>query len=271
MIGLQAASRPCWVSASPSLTSTTTAGSTCWRPTATSWTARPRIPLTMPLQLLLGHPGGRLTDVSDRAGEPFRQLHLGRGLAVGDLDNDGRLDALVLNQDEPLVYLHNRTEQSGHFIRFSLEGTRSNRDAVGARVTIALWRSPHGVPARRRGQLSIGQRSQAPFRPGGSAAGRIGRGALAVRTDRPPQGITRRSRVSPARGRNGAGGQKRSPSSAQHARSEGQIGSRFHDDVAGTGGGRRAASLLLAGGTNRPLLRIVFLRIDRRDSHRADD
>ena len=97
---------------------------------------RPRIPLTMPLQLLLGHPGGRLTDVSDRAGEPFRQLHLGRGLAVGDLDNDGRLDALVLNQDEPLVYLHNRTEQSGHYIRFSLEGTRSNRDAVGARVMV---------------------------------------------------------------------------------------------------------------------------------------
>jgi hypothetical protein len=99
--------------------------------------ARPRIPWTMPLQLLLGSPGGHLTDVSDRAGEPFSQLHLGRGLAVGDLDNDGRLDVLVLNQNQPLVYLHNRTENPGHFIRFSLEGTRSNRGAIGARVTIA--------------------------------------------------------------------------------------------------------------------------------------
>jgi hypothetical protein len=63
-------------------------------------------------------------------------VHLGRGLAVGDLDNDGALDVLVLNQNQPLVYLHNRTEGRGHFIRFRLEGTRSNRDAVGARVTI---------------------------------------------------------------------------------------------------------------------------------------
>jgi tetratricopeptide (TPR) repeat protein len=98
--------------------------------------ARPRIPWTMPLQLLVGGPGGHLTDVSDRTGAPFRRLHLGRGLAVGDLDNDGRLDALVLDQNQPLVYLRNRTEPPGHFVRFSLEGTRSNRDAVGARVTI---------------------------------------------------------------------------------------------------------------------------------------
>ena len=97
---------------------------------------RPRIPLMMPLHLLIGGPGGHLTDVSERAGDPFRPLHLGRGLAIGDLDNDGRLDAVVLNQNEPLVYLHNRTEQPGHFIRFSLEGTRSNRDGVGARLTI---------------------------------------------------------------------------------------------------------------------------------------
>ena len=98
--------------------------------------SRPRIPWMMPLQLMMGSPGGFLTDVSDQLGEPFRPLHLGRGLAVGDLDNDGRLDAIVLNQNEPLVYLHNRTERPGHFIRFSLEGTKSNRDGVGARVTI---------------------------------------------------------------------------------------------------------------------------------------
>ena len=97
---------------------------------------RPQIPFKMPLQLLMGSPGGRLTDVSQRAGAPFRPLHLGRGLAVGDLDNDGRLDIVVVNQNEQLAYLHNRTAQPGHFIRFSLEGTRSNRDAVGARVTI---------------------------------------------------------------------------------------------------------------------------------------
>ena len=114
-----------------------TAGSTCSRPTVTSWTAGREFPGQCRLQLLTGGPGGHLTDVSDRAGQPFQQLHLGRGLAIGDLDNDGRLDALVVNQNEPLVYLHNQTEEPGHFIRFSLEGTKSNRDAVGARVTIS--------------------------------------------------------------------------------------------------------------------------------------
>ncbi len=97
---------------------------------------RPRIPFAMPLVLLAGTSTGRLSDVSERAGEPFRALHLGRGLAVGDLDNDGRVDAVVLAQNEPLVYLHNITEKPGHFLTLALEGTRSNRDAIGTRVTV---------------------------------------------------------------------------------------------------------------------------------------
>jgi tetratricopeptide (TPR) repeat protein len=97
---------------------------------------RPRIPFAMPLALLAGTPSGRLADVSARAGEPFGPLHLGRGLAIGDLDNDGRIDAIVLAQNEPLVYLHNVTEKPGRFLTLALEGTRSNRDAVGARVAV---------------------------------------------------------------------------------------------------------------------------------------
>jgi hypothetical protein len=97
---------------------------------------RPRYPWMMPLQLLLGGPGRQLTDVSARAGAPFQALHLGRGLAVGDLDHDGRPDAVVVMQNEPLVYLHNESERTGHFIVFRLEGTRSNRDAVGAKVVV---------------------------------------------------------------------------------------------------------------------------------------
>jgi hypothetical protein len=62
-------------------------------------------------------------------------LHLGRGLAAGDLDNDGRVDALVVVHNEPLVFLHNQT-QSGHFVTMALEGTVSNRDGVGARVVV---------------------------------------------------------------------------------------------------------------------------------------
>jgi hypothetical protein len=89
----------------------------------------------MPAQLLQGDPGGRLTDVSARAGPPFLVPHIGRGLAVGDLDNDGRPDALLVADNEPMVYLHNRTT-GGHFLTIGLEGTASNRNGVGARVTI---------------------------------------------------------------------------------------------------------------------------------------
>jgi hypothetical protein len=100
-----------------------------------SFDGRPQFPFMMPIQLMRGSPGGRLTDVSAEAGTPFQALHLGRGLATGDLDNDGRVDAVVLAQNEPLVFLHNRGE-AGHSVTLLLEGTKSNRDAIGARVEV---------------------------------------------------------------------------------------------------------------------------------------
>ena len=96
---------------------------------------RPESPYAMPLQLFLGGSDGRLTDVGDRAGPPFRTERLGRALAVGDLDNDGRLDILMACLDAPLMYAHNRTD-GGHYLTLRLEGTASNRDAVGARVAV---------------------------------------------------------------------------------------------------------------------------------------
>jgi thioredoxin-like negative regulator of GroEL len=97
---------------------------------------RPEVPFAMPAQLLRGAPGGRLVDVSSRAGEPFRVPRLGRGLAAGDLDNDGRVDAVVVGQAGPLGYFHNVTEGEGRSLTLALEGTASNRDGVGAVVTV---------------------------------------------------------------------------------------------------------------------------------------
>ena len=91
----------------------------------------------MPAQLFLGGPTGRLADVSGSAGDCWQTPRVGRGLVVGDVDNDGKPDVLIVASGQPLGYLHNRGP-AGHFITLQLEGAspRSNRDAVGARVTL---------------------------------------------------------------------------------------------------------------------------------------
>jgi hypothetical protein len=96
---------------------------------------RPFFPFAMPTLLMAGDGAGQLVDATRPAGPPWEAPHLGRALASGDLDNDGRVDAVLLAQNEPLIYLHNATD-GGHFLTLHLEGTTSNRDAVGARVTV---------------------------------------------------------------------------------------------------------------------------------------
>ena len=111
---------------------------------------RPNYPYRMPAQLLLGGPAGRLTDVSDRAGAPWLVPRMGRGLAAGDLDNDGRQDLLILSHDQPLAYLHNRTS-GGRSLVLRLEGAGAGREAIGARVAVraggrrlVAWRTGGG-------------------------------------------------------------------------------------------------------------------------------
>jgi enediyne biosynthesis protein E4 len=97
---------------------------------------RPSIPLEMKAQLFLADGAGRFVDISDRAGPPWQVLRIARGLAVGDLDNDGRTDVLIVSQNAPLAMLHNQASSPNHWLTLSLEGTTSNRDAVGARVVV---------------------------------------------------------------------------------------------------------------------------------------
>jgi tetratricopeptide (TPR) repeat protein len=98
---------------------------------------RPEIPWQMPMQLLLGEAGRRLVNVSDRAGAVWSVPRVARGLAVGDLDNDGRVDLLVSSQDKPLAYVHNQTSGGLRSLTLRLQGANSNRDGVGARVVIS--------------------------------------------------------------------------------------------------------------------------------------
>ncbi len=94
---------------------------------------------------------------------------MGRGLAAGDLDNDGRVDALVVSQNEPLAYFHNRSE-TGHFLTLRLEGTKSNRDAVGARVTVRCGGRPRVSQRTGGGSYQSASDSRLHFGLGSSQA-----------------------------------------------------------------------------------------------------
>ncbi len=84
---------------------------------------RPLFPCPMTAQLYLGCDLGPLTDVTSKAGPVFQQLYVGRGLAVGDLDNDGRLNAVMAAQNDPIVVFHNVTPpDNSHFITFRARG-----------------------------------------------------------------------------------------------------------------------------------------------------
>ena len=78
---------------------------------------------------------GRFEDLIEEAGPGLAAAHASRGCAFGDFDNDGDLDVLVLNLNEPPSLLRNDVSGGGHWLKVRLEGVKSNRSAIGARVT----------------------------------------------------------------------------------------------------------------------------------------
>lgn len=91
-----------------------------------------------PLVLLENSSRGSLSRVQDAAGDAFRVPALHRGLAVGDIDNDGDEDLVAVRLNERPVLLRNNAGHQRAWLGFRLEGTESNRSAVGAKVTAVL-------------------------------------------------------------------------------------------------------------------------------------
>jgi hypothetical protein len=77
----------------------------------------------------------RFADISAQGGQYFQGVHMGRGVAFGDLDNDGKIDAVVSHLNEPVVLLRNTTATTSHWLGIVLHGA-APRDAVGARVVL---------------------------------------------------------------------------------------------------------------------------------------
>ena len=96
-----------------------------------------------------GEERGKFGDLSPKAGPDFQRSIVGRGLAVGDFDNDGRVDALVVDSEGTPLLLHNETAPAGHWLSLTLEGTRSNRDGYGALVTVQTATPAGGLTQTR--------------------------------------------------------------------------------------------------------------------------
>ncbi len=86
--------------------------------------------------LLARNTGKSFVDVSEESGRAFKQSWVARGMAIGDLDNDGRLDAVVTTNDGPAHILHNETPAQNHWLLLKLTGHKSNRDGIGAAVKV---------------------------------------------------------------------------------------------------------------------------------------
>jgi hypothetical protein len=78
---------------------------------------------------------GKFEEILDGAGPAVAEAHASRGIAFGDFDNDGDVDILIMNINEPPSLLRNDLSGNGHWLKVRLIGTKSNRSAIGATVT----------------------------------------------------------------------------------------------------------------------------------------
>ena len=84
--------------------------------------------------LLARNTGNGFVDVSAESGSVFQQAWVGRGMAVGDIDNDGLEDAVITTNDGAAYVIRNETETRNHWLALKLVGHKSNRDAIGAEL-----------------------------------------------------------------------------------------------------------------------------------------
>jgi hypothetical protein len=86
--------------------------------------------------LLMNTGDGKFVDVSDECGDGLAVKLASRGAAFDDLDNDGDIDAVILNTRREPTILRNESATGNHWIQIRLRGVKSNRDGVGAHVKV---------------------------------------------------------------------------------------------------------------------------------------
>jgi len=96
----------------------------------------PQYPYKTPRVLFRNLGNGTFEELEAQAGEGITTPHSSRGCAFGDFDNDGDLDVLIVNMNEPPSLLRNDVKVKQNWLKVKLEGVKSNRSAIGARVLV---------------------------------------------------------------------------------------------------------------------------------------
>jgi enediyne biosynthesis protein E4 len=97
----------------------------------------PDAPYKTPNVVFRNLGGGKFEELLDEAGPAMAEVHSSRGVAFGDFDNDGDIDILIMNMNEPPSLLRNDMSGGNHWLKVLLIGVASNRSAIGAQVVAA--------------------------------------------------------------------------------------------------------------------------------------
>ena len=147
----------------------------------------PNLHYREPPLLLRNIAGKRFVNVGPVSGGLFQQRWVGRGLAIGDIDNDGRLDAVVTENGGPAHILMNRTKTTNHWIGFKLVGHKSNRDGIGAVIRIDTSGGSQWYTVTTGSSYLSASDVRAHFGLGADTAVKEGRDSLAERHRSEPQ------------------------------------------------------------------------------------
>jgi hypothetical protein len=112
----------------------------------------PEVPYKTPCVIYRNLGGGKFEELLDGAGPGVAEPHSSRGVAFGDFDNDGDIDILIMNMNEPPSLLRNDMRGESHWLKVLLRGRVSNRSAIGAQVIAAYG-------GRRQAQAVLAQSS----------------------------------------------------------------------------------------------------------------
>ena len=112
----------------------------------------PEVPYKTPCVVYRNLGDGKFEELLEEAGPGVAEAHSSRGVAFGDFDNDGDLDILIMNMNEPPSLLRNDVTGANHWLKVLLKGKTSNRSAIGAQVIAAYG-------GRRQAQAVLAQSS----------------------------------------------------------------------------------------------------------------